>query len=286
MIILLMFIFPERIIEQAHQYDLPRAYQYNNTLHSAYYNIAGSLDQFGNGNREFPWDQTGGLIHPIKTDKFIHLPGPVVWYKEKGIIRWVFPTGTIFTEKLKLRSGVVFQVRVREKVGKEWAFHVLQPFNSLEALNERVISPIKEELKEYIVQGTVFRDTVHILPEIIEANFLLNNTKFEDVFGSIWTPNTLSDNSIVPRDNILFIVKDSCVSCHKNTSLDVNVFDRSRDWYGNIRGDDQIFSWYPFDPSCISHNGFSKKIIMSTKYDIEKYDPEVHEDYFQTGGYK
>jgi len=276
-------------------YDLPRAHQSDFTLHSSFYNISGSLDKFGNGNREFPWDKPGGLLSFEKEGKslrFIYLPKPIVWYKTDTLIRWIFPTGTIVGECLVLRAknGVElpYQVRIREKVGKSWVFYVFQPFDSLESLSRAVEHSLVAEIEEHIILGTKFKGQVQIIPEIPEAFTLLTQFIFHDTFGSSWTPDTRTDSSIVPKNNIMFITGDSCVNCHKNTSVHVWEFTSpsERDWYGHIRGDDQIFSFYPFNPSCISHNGFSKKIKFSKKYPIEEYDSEIHKGYFQTGGFK
>jgi len=290
---------------QTHWYDLPRAHQkgtrvpqkpaISGGLLSSYYNIAGSLDRFGNGNREFPWDKPGGLLSSENSGKgkrFIYLPKPVVWYKKDTLVRWIFPPGTIVGESLVLRTGdgqeLPYQVRIREKVGNHWIFSVFQPFDSVESLSMALERSIVVNIEAHVVSGTKFKDFVEILPEIPETPKLLTTTVFkESSVGFVWTPDTKSDLCIVPKNNMMFITNTSCVICHKNTSLHVDHFPPlSRDWYGHIRGDDQIFSWYPFNPSCISYNGFSLPIIFDTKYSLEKYNPRVHTDYIQTGGFK
>ncbi len=287
-------------------YDLPRAHQKGkfSGLLSSYYNIAGSLDRFGNGNREFPWNKPGGLLSSTNSGKgkrFIYLPKPVVWYKEGNIVRWIFPPGTIVGESLELRTGdgqeLPYQVRIRKKIRASknrpledhWVFFVFQPFDSVESLSMALERSIMVNLREHVVSGTKFKDFVEILPEISEAPKLLTTTIFKEAdIGFVWTPDTESDLCIVPKHNIIVITNDSCVSCHKNTSVHVWEFTRpsQRDWYGHIRGDDQIFSWYPFDTWCISYNGYSLPIKFSNKFPLERYNPRIHGDYIQTGGFK
>ena len=276
-------------------YDLPRAHQNSGGLLSSYYNISGSLDKFGNGNREFPWDKPGGLLSSENSGKgkrFLYLPKPVVWYKEGNLIRWTFPPGTIVGESLVFRTRdgqeLPYQVRIREKTSNSWIFLVFQPFDSLESLSLALKRSIVVNIREHVVRSTKFRDFVQILPEIPEAPKLLTKTIFKEAtVGFVWTPDTESDLCIVPKNNMMFITNTSCVICHKNTSLHVNNFPPiSRDWYGHIRGDDQIFSWYPFDPSCISYNGFTKVIKFSKKFPLERYNKNIHKDYVQTGGFK
>ncbi len=279
-------------------YDLPRAHQKGQFggLLSSYYNIAGRLDRFGNGNREFPWNKPGGLLSSTNSGKgkrFIYLPKPVVWYKKGNLVRWTFPTGTIVGESLELRTRygqeLPYQVRIREKAGGSWIFLVFQPFDSVESLSMALERSIMVNLREHVVSGTKFKDFVEILPEISKTPKLLTTTIFKEAdIGFVWTPDTESDLCIVPKNNMIFITNDSCVSCHKNTSLHIrrDFPEINRDWYGHIRGDDQIFSWYPFNPSCISYNGFSLPIVFSNRFPLEKYNGRIHKDYIQTGGFK
>ena len=56
--------------------------------------------------------------------------------------------------------------------------------------------------------------------------------------------------------------------------------DAGRDWYGRIRGSDGIFSFHPFDPSCISYNGYEQQARLRDEFVegglIERYDSSKH----------
>ena len=76
--------------------------------------------------------------------------------------------------------------------------------------------------------------------------------------------------------------RTSCMRCHETVNQPVANFQAGRDWYGRIRGSDGIFSFHPFDPGCISGNGYSQPVRMRDelvsagvieKYDAKKHDP-------------
>ena len=247
-------------------YDLPRAYQHSGTLHSAHYNIAMDPDPFGNGNKEFPWDRPGGLGASGTSIKSVYFSGPVAWYQTGGLIRWMFKEGTMFREKMYLPEGQLFMIRTRTKVSDGWAFSVKQPFISLNELNKRLVWLNLSKV-------TSDQDT---LPNL---DLRVLNIPFQESFGSVWGPK----GGIHPKDSN-FAATDNCVTCHKNTALAVRQLDNKRHWYGHIRGDDQIFSWYPFDPKCISTNGANKKRTLDNKWHLVKFIGQ--KGYIQTGGFK
>ena len=47
----------------------------------------------------------------------------------------------------------------------------------------------------------------------------------------------------------------------------VRFFDRSREWYGFVRGSqsEKILSFHPADPSCISANGANMRFVLNAK---------------------
>ena len=60
----------------------------------------------------------------------------------------------------------------------------------------------------------------------------------------------------------------------------MNDVDPKREWYGRFRGSDGDFSFSPFAPQSISHNGASLKVIMNKLLVaagvLEKYDAGKH----------
>lgn len=107
---------------------------------------------------------------------------------------------------------------------------------------------------------------------------LLQTTPFRSAQGELWrvgkgrlatyAPSTQAAWHVVPRNyDAAFISVDqkSCARCHASVNRHVDDFDSGRDWYGRVRGSDRIFSFHPFDPSCISGNGYPSGVRMRTE---------------------
>ena len=122
---------------------------------------------------------------------------------------------------------------------------------------------------------------------------LLRQTKFRTSLGTIWrygtnkthttAPTTLASFHVVPKNyDAGFVEVDhlSCMRCHRTCNITVKTFDGPRDWYGRIRGADGIFSFHPFDPGCISHNGFSQAVFMRSSLVeaglLDRFDEAKH----------
>jgi len=257
-------------------YNLPRAYQHLGTLHDANYNISADRprEPFGNGNKEFPWDKPGGLQSSGYSIKSVYFSGPVVYYnskKFKGLVRWVFSPGTIFKEHLYLDSGQLFMIRTRTKIHDGWTFSVQQPFNSLNELNKRL---------KWLSLPIVTATSIHYDLLTVNLSKILNilEHNWEESFGSTWY-------GIHPKDSNLEITQNNCVQCHINTAVSVKALSSNRHWYGHIRGDDGIFSWYPFKVTSISHNGASKKLTLDHEtWSLIKWAGQ--KGYVQTSGFK
>lgn len=137
---------------------------------------------------------------------------------------------------------------------------------------------------------------VDTLPAIEDQKLvaeLLSNTTFHSASGQVWreskegvktcAPTTKAAFHIVPANyDAGFVAVDhkSCMRCHNSVNESVRKFDAGRDWYGNIRGSDGIFSFHPFAPESISHNGFAQGVRMRREFEqagiLEKFDPQRH----------
>ena len=104
---------------------------------------------------------------------------------------------------------------------------------------------------------------------------LLTQTEFSSASGQAWrtgnnlvltfAPTTAVGFHVVPANydaGFIEVEKVSCARCHSTTNQHVNRFNSGRDWYGRIRGSDGIFSFHPFDPSCIAYNGFGRGVTL------------------------
>ena len=165
--------------------------------------------------------------------------------------------------------------------------HLLEPLE-LEVLTLADSQPTRRTFKS--------RMAVDELPELGDDKLvaeLLSDVTFHSCLGRSWrineagssaaAPTTQASFHIVPKNyDAGFIDVDqlSCMRCHNTTNKNVKHFDAAREWYGNIRGSDAIFSFHPFAPSCISHNGFSQPVQFRAAFTdagiLVKYDQEVH----------
>lgn len=94
---------------------------------------------------------------------------------------------------------------------------------------------------------------------------LLQETKFQKDFGDNWTKGeayavtSKEAYNVVPggyKGGYFAVGKKNCMVCHEGTLKHADEFDAPRDWYGRVRGSDNIFSFHPFDPECVSSQGF------------------------------
>ena len=122
---------------------------------------------------------------------------------------------------------------------------------------------------------------------------LLTQTEFSSAAGATWrsgtnrvltfAPTTDAPFHVVPVNydaGFIEVEKASCARCHATTNQHVNNFNSGRDWYGRIRGSDGIFSFHPFDPSCISYNGFGPAVTLRKELVearlLQRYDEREH----------
>lgn len=278
--------------------EIPRAYQFQGGVHSAYYNIS-VFDPLGHGNanREFPWDHPGGILSSasrVTEGRYgvhgIWLPPgkPIVYFRERDAWHWLFPVDAVVFELLALHHNgrqYPWQIRVRVRERDAWGVDLLAPFGSLQELVARCQELRPGQTFDQLASSPITERTVsdtkhprrafptvamrlHELPELptdLVAE-LLTSTPFESMLGAPWHPTTASPFHIVPAMNRSGIVggdRESCMRCHEHTNLSVDVFHASRDWYGNVRGSDGIFSFHPFGRSCISPNGMNRAVSFS-----------------------
>lgn len=146
--------------------------------------------------------------------------------------------------------------------------------------------------------GRTFEQTMGVdtLPALGDDELvaeLLSTSTFHSALGATWrfgsngnrtaAPTTLANFHVVPAKydaGFIDVDRVSCVRCHETVNQSVSRFDRSRDWYGRIRGSDGIFSFHPFSPGSISGNGYSSSVHMRDDLVrgglLEKYDPTRH----------
>lgn len=210
---------------------------------------------------------------------------------------WQYPKGTTFGEILLVTDPQgydwTFELRTRTRGDKGWAVNAFRPFTTHQELADRIKHLVpdwadKPELAR-IVQGESDRERVqrlfnnHFLVTFDSTALItalpaidhdlvrkLLETPFKSALGQEWkrdadgneahAPTTDADFHIVPKNykgGFVPVSSASCMRCHDSTLKHARDFDNVRDWYGRVRGSDNIFSFHIFEPASISHNGFS-----------------------------
>lgn len=218
-----------------------------------------------------------------------------------------------------------FEVRTRRRTRDDWMVDVFRPFPRSEDLVARIheLRPdweADEGLKKVVttvsakknLRSKVLRDDhpsrvfkqkmgVDALPPLDDKLVaeLLDTTVFRSALGAYWKEGENGVNTAAPTTNDSFHVvpanydagfvevdRFSCMRCHETVNQHVDRFDSGRDWYGRIRGSDGIFSFHPFDPSCISYNGYEQPARLRDEFVtgglIERYDSTKHTAEFYT----
>jgi len=214
-----------------------------------------------------------------------------------------------------------FELRIRFREQGDWDVDAFRPFPRAEDLAERIkelrpawgedqnLISFIEQLKPApkLPQMTLvdkhprvsFRQTmaVHELPSLDDdalVRELMTQTTFKSAEGESWmtadggeataAPTTKAPFHVVPAHyeaGFVAVDRVSCMRCHETVNQPVDRFQGGRDWYGRIRGSDGIFSFHPFDPSCISGNGYGQGVAMRKEFTaagvIAQYDPAKHD---------
>ena len=228
--------------------------------------------------------------------------------------RWRFPNGTIFGEALAVKDskglGHVFEVRMRVRHDDRWDMMIYRPFrdysefySALKEADPELYSRLDTSSFQIVKQTSkaphpnpsfnVYNHS-HTLPNMSEQTVLklLKGRVFKDVSHEAWfedgetrihSPTSSQNFSIVPKGyggTFLGSDNQSCMRCHQDTLVHVDQFDARRDWYGFVRGDDNIFTFLPIDPSSISSNGMNRATRLRQEFVaagmVAMYDPSIH----------
>jgi len=212
---------------------------------------------------------------------------------------WQYPAGTTFGEILLVTDPEgydwTFELRTRTRSEKGWNVNAFRPFTTQAELAARVkeLAPNWRDRLEVVklVKGEDEAEEVSRLVNghdrvTFDATALVTHlpaidhklvrklldTPFKSALGQEWkkggdgvfafAPTTDADFHIVPKKyhgGFVEISSKSCMRCHDSTLAHARDFQAFRDWYGRVRGSDNIFSFHIFDPSSISYNGFGSE---------------------------
>jgi hypothetical protein len=284
-------VFDKKLIFYTEK-EIPRAFQFQEGLHDAYHNISATqpVEPFGNANREFPWGNPAGT-HRASIVKFgfVHLPKPIRFWDERVFRpvhpqypmarRWVYPNDTIFGEVLLNKQGKVFEVRTRKKINNKWTgVNAFRPFVTREEYDAFVIGnggdpgrpsvsirQLKNQHPIEVINSTAAIDTLSAIDKKIVDKGLAQ--PFKSARDKVWiskagyegyAPTTNEEYHIVPKNfdgGFVAVDSKSCARCHDSTMKDASYFEPVRDWYGMVRGDDNIMSFHIFSKSSIRNDG-------------------------------
>jgi hypothetical protein len=216
-----------------------------------------------------------------------------------GTFIWQYPAGTTFGEILLVTdpgdNDWTFELRTRTRTAKGWSVNVFRPFTTQAELAARIKALVPDWQKRpqlvTIVKGKAEKEDVYRLVNQHDlvtfdatavSSYLpaidhklvrkLLDTPFKSALGQEWkknadgveafAPTTDADFHIVPKDyqgNFVEVSSKSCMRCHDSTLKHARDFQAFRDWYGRVRGSDNIFSFHIFEPGSISYNGFGRE---------------------------
>jgi thiol-disulfide isomerase/thioredoxin len=252
----------------------------------------------------FPFKKTAGIesigttetfwVPPVvngQVDPVLVSMGPLNIHSSKHMpdndkhFTWVFPSGTVFFEKLNLPDGTCFEVAAMRKDGSIWQFDRFRPFPESKDLAETIQRERSEWLEfpgikklvdhcsqkntlRYVVKRTEpfemlvdhFTGYLDELPSLSDEEMslvseLIKTTVFRSSTDKAWKSDEekiayAAQGVIAPKDYTggLFEVRnESCMRCHGHAGEPIDNVDTEAIAYGNIWGNDSVFWWNPFD---------------------------------------
>lgn len=195
--------------------------------------------------------------------------------------------GEVLFEKDSRGKWHVFEVRTRKRYLSGWSVNMFRPFRTASemAVAVRTMRPNWQTdpslvklvrhledpatLRPYTMKSEAFakifpeiRGALDELPEVSDENLTaeLLHRPFVSVEGAVWkengslmtyAPGSAGEFSVVPRgyEMGLVPVNDiSCSRCHTETGRRLGQIEFDIILYGEIWGEDQIFTWHLFNP--------------------------------------
>ena len=197
--------------------------------------------------------------------------------------------GEVLYEQGPDQKWYVFEIRSRKRYRDGWQVNVFRPFPTADSLAKAIairqpdwqmslsLRNLMQHLKDkntlvaHRMESKAFakvfpaiNGALDPLPSIDEANLiieLLTQTPFVSCEGAIWkengnletyAPASEADFSIVPKGyemGIIPVNEVSCARCHSEVSHRLGDFEFDIVLYGEVWGEDRIFTWHPFQPN-------------------------------------
>ncbi len=195
--------------------------------------------------------------------------------------------GEILMNRFSDGALAVFEIRVRTRSLVGWENEIYRPFPTANDLLVKIqtenpqwaLNPELKQIIEHLQNPNTLTERVletksykgsfekatgalDIIPDFKDAAFvkrLLQTTVFRPCSQSVWKSNgklityaasTRGNESIVPHlydGGMLKVDNDSCKRCHDQAGRQIGNFQSDLVAYGELWGEDEIFSWHPFE---------------------------------------
>jgi hypothetical protein len=237
----------------------------------------------GHANFTFPWKHTAGISDQSTNAKvltFVSKPkgGKILVWREQlpmyftndpMALAWAFPKDTIFMEVILVTDAKGYdhttEVRTRKKVtdvvGNGIRTHDenssgWEPKTYIPNINiEKMFPKHVGTENEYPIFG--FRINKRLKLKTLSA---IDATVFDGVpFVEGKHKYITNEYSLVPKGYFGTVTK--CATCHSQTLMHSRHIDPSLDWYGNVRGSDEIFSFPMYPPNDRSQYQVDQRLI-------------------------
>lgn len=228
--------------------------------------------------------------------------------QDETYLDWKYADGTIFGELILVKDSegqeYTSELRLRKKSSGEWTATAYRPFptaddlvRNLDVLPEDDRFTIQKALRNPPVARSrllnrhpraIFsaRSTDEYLPEISEKGVRrLLRVPFQNALGSSWradykdaewptthAPTTQAAFHIVPKGydaGGIEVSSKSCLRCHDTAGAHVEDIEPFRDWYGQVRGSDTIFSMHPFVLGGTSRQAIFNRDLLNVLFTME-----------------
>lgn len=197
--------------------------------------------------------------------------------------------GEILYDQSPNGTWYAFEIRTRRRYRDGWAVDVYRPFGTAEQMAQAVIqrrpgwassaslsqlvahlrdsSTLVSNKWESPAYGKVFpaiNGALDRIPDVDDKPLiveLLTQTPFASVEGVIWKehgslqtygPSSSAAFSIAPKGyemGMIPVNEVSCNRCHSETGRRLGEMEFDIILYGEVWGEDQIFTWHPFEPN-------------------------------------
>jgi hypothetical protein len=219
--------------------------------------------------------------------------------------------GEVLFQQAPDQTWYVFEVRTRTRYLTGWEPHVFRPFATAAQFEQAIIAKRpewhrdanlarfvehlrnKDSLVPYTLTSPAFfkvfppingsLDKLPVINDKLLIMELLTQTKFRSTEGAIWkengtletyAPSSVDDFSIVPKGyelGMIAVNEESCNRCHKETGRKLKDFEFDIQLYGEVWGEDRIFTWHLFE---------SHPLIFGTYDDVDvsrKINPRMQQ---------